>query len=1132
MNRSRIPKKIQPGRSKSKLNQTKPTQLRRNISSKNISSGFALPDNFFFNFVKRFRPKNVFHYWFSKKGALMALKLLGLGIIVGFGLLYILLAYFDSQANLGSNNPSHTGNLMIYDSTGTQLIYSEPPAQSTTQLNLTSLSQSSKYIQDASIAIEDKNFYHENGVDILAILRSAVHDVLSLGSSVYGASTITEQTVKLDNIRSTNTATIGAKIAEFFTAIDTNRKYTKQAILTHYLNIAPYGDVNGVQGAAEQYFGINASQLTIAESALLASIPRDPTYYAPSSANPYFDRTATTARMDYVMQLMYDQHYITQAQLTAALKEDPISLALSQKPIPPTVNLYPNFNSAVIKEVNYDQTLSPSNPRYINPSLNIYGLKIISTLNVSQQQYVDNAFTANTTKKIYYPYSGASENIFTNHLNDEAFVAENVPTGQITALVGSFNEQNPSDTSNFSIVPGSTYMKNGVEYGVSTRNGQTVQVNSFSSLNCATNQACVQPGSSFKLYDYSALIGDTAANNGNGVGAGSVLYDIPGLITCTTLCSNPNTPANLGWACGQSSGNNCLQDDTGPAEMYGPVTLRYALGNSLNIPAVKAGAIAGQNSSGIWKSIQVADQMMGSNFVNGNEKNDYVCIVNNPATGTGEINSQGNYVYSAKACSSGEPLIGDQAQISLIDHVNGYATAARLGAEMPYTTILSIIDPSNNKTLFKYTKPVATQVVDPQTEYIMMNMLSDHNASFMAGLLKDNTGWNIAYKSGTQYEQYNGLVMAASTQYAVGMWVGCPDHCAQNPSCNDGTAANPIILPCGSTQQMEFMTVPVVKGFMLNALKGLPVTNWVAPKGIQTLPAYCQPKRINSDVPPSNCTNYTDIYPSWYKIPAAAKSETYDSISGNLATSCTPALAKVTVGASYDVNIFSIDPFYNVSATGKQSTVNLYNSSKTDSIHLCSDSMPAVTLNTVTPDGCPNGTCTFSITVQQGTHPLTSTQHALQINAQVGGQSIPANCSFNPTMDPNNSPETATGSCTFSYSTPGTSSLSVQVIDSVLDSATTTSPQNFSVTAASIQGSTKTTNGTDGSTLTVSWTPNGADKYTCTFSPDSPPIAYSLSTNPATCSETYPTATKPSSVTVTVTDTSGSQHPYTTTVTM
>ncbi|HUC95597.1 MAG TPA: transglycosylase domain-containing protein [Candidatus Saccharimonadia bacterium] len=1075
------------GRSKSKLNQQKTTSLRRSITKKQTIGKLGLPDNKLTRLIQRYDPKHLYHYWWSKKGGIMALKVIGLGLIGGFVLLYVLLAIYDGRANLGANNPSHAGNLTIYDDSGTQLIYSEPPSKSTTQENLTSLKQSSPYIQDASIAIEDKNFYHENGVDVLAILRSAVHDASSLGKNNIGGSTITEQTVKLDDLKVSDQRSLYAKFAEFFIAIDTNRKYTKQAILTHYLNIAPYGDCNGVEAASQQYFGINANQLTIAESALLASIPKDPTYYAPSSANPYFDRQATTARMDYIMQLMYQQHYISKAKYQSALKEDPIDLALSQKPIPPTVNLYPNFSDAVIKEVSYDQTLSPSNPRYINPSINIYGLKIISTINVSQQQFVDSAFQTNTTKHIYFPGAGASENIFVNHLDDESFVAENVPTGQITALVGSFDESNPSDTSNFDIVPGSTYTSKGVEYGVSARNGQTVAIDSFNSLDCATNQACVQPGSSFKLYDYSAVISDTAANNGNGVGAGSVLYDSPGLITCTTQCTNPNTPTNLGWACGQSSHNNCLQDDTGPAEMYGPITLRYAIGNSLNIPAVKTGAIAGQDSNGVWKAIDVADNMMGTNFVNGNKINDYVCIANNPATGQPETLSNGDYVYNAKACSSGEPLIGDQAQVSLIDHVNGYATAARLGAEMPYTTILKIINPYNNKTLFSYTKPKATQVISNQTEYIMMNMLSDHNASFMSSLLKDNTGWDISYKSGTQFEQYNGLVMAASTQYAVGMWVGCPDHCVQNPTCNDGTSQAPIDLPCGSTQQMEYMTVPVVKSFMLNVLKNIPVKNWTVPTGIQTLPAYCQPKRINSDVPPSNCSNYTDIYPSWYKQPQTGKGGTYDKVSGYLATSCTPALAKVQINASSDVNVFSIDPFYGKTITGSTSTVSLYSSSQADNIHLCSDSMPSISISS--PPSCTSGTCDFGIVVQQGTHPLTSNQFPVQINAIVSGTSYPASCTFNPTMDPNNSPAEANGSCTFSYSTQGTATMTAQVIDSVLYSTESSPPVSFTVNAPTFTVNTSPVTGHgNNQSEVVSWTINGSDTYSsCTVGTNSYP---------------------------------------------
>jgi hypothetical protein len=559
--------------------------------------------------------------------------------------------------------------------------------------------------------------------------------------------------------------------------------------------------------------------------------------------------------------------------------------------------------------------------------------------------------------------------------------------------------------------------------------------------------------------------------------------------------------------------------------MDGPITLRYAIGNSLNIPAIKAGAIEGQNSSGIWKSISIADDMMGSNFVNGNQANDYVCIATNPSNGQPETDSNGNYIYDAKACASGEPLIGDQAQVSLIDHVNGYATAARLGAEMPYTTIISIVNPSTNKALFTYSKPKTTQVINQQTAYIMMSMLSDHNASYMSSLLKDSTGWNIAYKTGTQFEQYNGLIMSASTQYAVGMWVGCPDHCTQNPICNDGTSANPVILNCGSTQQMEYMTVPVMKSFMLYVHQGLTVQNWVQPNGIQTLPAFCQTKKINSDVPPSNCTNYTDIYPSWYKQTQAAKGGTYDKVSGDISTSCTPALAQITVAASNNVSIFSIDPFYKDSLSGQISDVNLYSSTVKDPIHLCSDTMPKVTLNTqsdVTNPGaaCVSGTCTFNITVTEGTHPLTSTNFPLQVNAIVAGQTIPATCSdFSPDIDGSGFNGQSTGDCTFSYSTPGTTDLTVEIIDSVLYSSAASNPESFTIAGGTFT-STSVKN-------VVSWTSNGTDTYTCSVvaagqNPTSPTTGNDSCTISGLTPGTYPvtvtdtTTQATSSVTITI----------------
>jgi hypothetical protein len=397
----------------------------------------------------------------------------------------------------------------------------------------------------------------------------------------------------------------------------------------------------------------------------------------------------------------------------------------------------------------------------------------------------------------------------------------------------------------------------------------------------------------------------------------------------------------------------------------------------------------------------------------------------------------------------------------------------------------------------------------------MMNMLSDHNASFMANLLTDKTGWNIAYKSGTQFEQYNGLLMAASTQYAVGMWVGCPDHCTQNPICNDGTSGSPVYLNCGATTQMEFLTVPVVKSFMLNVLSNQKPINWTPPAGIQTLPAFCQTRRLNSDIPPTNCNNYSDIYPSWYKPQTTSSTYSVDIVSGDVATGCTPSLAAKTINPSTGASIFSIDPFTN---TG--SNVNLYNTSVTDPVHLCSDQKPTVTFtDPSTAPSCSEGSCSFAITVTQGTHPLTSNAYPLQVFALIDGKSFTASCSFNPTMDPNNSPEESNGNCTFTDPSVGNGdSLQVQAVDSVLYSATSASE---AVNVSNVYTNIVLTVTNDHTpSPTVSWTSTGSDAYDCSVGNNTPyPVTMDKSNGTDSCNITGLTN---NTYTVTVTDTNSS----------
>ncbi len=168
-------------------------------------------------------------------------------------------------------------------------------------------------MKDATVAIEDRRFYEHHGVDFIAVARAAITDLLS-GHIVQGASTITEQYVK--NAYLGRESGFLRKIREGVLAWELEDSWSKDRILTAYLNTVYYGDgAYGVQAAAQTYFHENVSQLTLAQSALLAGLPQDPAGYS-----PVYDPADALARRNLVLAAMRSQGYISAAQEAAALR--------------------------------------------------------------------------------------------------------------------------------------------------------------------------------------------------------------------------------------------------------------------------------------------------------------------------------------------------------------------------------------------------------------------------------------------------------------------------------------------------------------------------------------------------------------------------------------------------------------------------------------------------------------------------------------------------------------------------------------------------------------------------------------------------------------------------------------------
>ena len=865
----------------------------------------SLPKARFKRLLARMRPRHLVKFWFSRDGAIMGLKVVGVTIVLVFLVTIGLFAYFRKDLPALSNISGQNlgGSISYYDRTGKVLLWQDYNAVKRIPVRY---NQISPYMREATVAIEDKNFYHEGAFDLKGIIRAAYHDALHSSSSLQGGSTITQQLVKL-NEGWTNNRTITRKIKELILAIEVNREYTKNQILTGYLNIAPYGGIDyGVQAAAEDYFHTSATNLSLAQAAMLAALPQAPSYYSPYGSTRFnpeaadtFSQSALFGRMDYILMLMHQQGYITVSQENQAKQVNILSQVF------PLSGKYNNIQAPYFVMVAKQQL----DNMYGATTVSRGGWKVTTTLNLNLQHMAETDIANNIP------------NIESTGADEEAVIEEDVHTGQVLALVGGTNFFNPN-------------------YG---------QIN-YANIN-------ISPGSSIKPFNYVTLI-----NDHNNVGAGSVLYDSQGPIPGYP-CTNKNTPLN---------GGNCAEDYD--FRYPGAETIRYALGGSRNVPALKSvmEAIPGDTSPDYVNSVQ---KFVGNVDALTGYPNAYKCFVPGVNVETAGKNEQTPCYASAG--------IGDGAYLPIDAQVNGDTSLARLGNEVPQSYILRITNAAG-QTIYQWKQPQGTQVVRKDAAFIIDNILSDPRATYLPGYctainctplsrggykFQRYNGWNIAIKTGTTNYNFEGLMTAWTTQYAVVSWVGYHNR---NKPLAEG--------------QMERITEPLTRGLMeqsLSALGGKPV-NWVQPPGIKVLPAYVQ--RVHVGLGSEEPGPSKDLFPSWYIGNGNnVGSRVIDKVSGALATSCTPADARETVSDA-NPNNFSVDIFYPPNQNQTTKSASAY-----DTIHSCSDSPPQLILTT--PGQCTNMDnsgkgCAITVTAIQGTHPLGGGKFGGTVTIRINGVSV------------------------------------------------------------------------------------------------------------------------------------------------
>ncbi len=275
--------------------------------------------------------------------------------------------------------------------------------------------QMNSNIKNATIAIEDRNFYNESGISLRGILRSIWADVTS-GSKSQGASTITQQFVR--NALLTRDKNFSRKIKEIILSLEMNRKFSKDDILKLYLNEIPYGrNAYGIEAASQAYFNIDAKDLDLAQAAYMAALPQSPSYLSPTGPN----RDALDARKNTVLDQMAAQGYINNQQRDDAKKE----VVTFQKPHDSIVA--PNF-------VMYVEDYLTQ--KYGEQALENGGLSVTTTLDPKLQKIAEQVIT-----------DGVAKNAKNYNGHNGALVAIDPKTGQILAMVGSkdyFGESEPA----------------------------------------------------------------------------------------------------------------------------------------------------------------------------------------------------------------------------------------------------------------------------------------------------------------------------------------------------------------------------------------------------------------------------------------------------------------------------------------------------------------------------------------------------------------------------------------------------------------------------------------------------------------------------------------------------------------
>lgn len=348
---------------------------------------------------------------FKNKFLLLAYILIAIPLVAFIAGMVLVLKDVPRATVIGRNNFPQSSKIFAKDGTLLYTIYSSK------NQTFVPLEKIPKHLQQATIAIEDKNFYKHGAVDIRGIARAVYVNIT--GESFQGGSTITQQLVR--NSLLTLDRTITRKIKEVILSFVVEFIYSKDRILEMYLNQVSYGGTAwGVEAASQIYFGKEVSKLSLAESAFLAGLPQAPSVYSPFGSHPEEGK----ARQLRVLQAMRESEYITKEQETKAREEELKFSQIQSHIIAPHFVFY-------VKELLVQE--------YGEKVVEQGGLSVITSLDLDVQKLVEDAIASEeATLRGGNWYNAAS-------------MVTRPGTGEVLAMIGSRNYFNTERDGNVNV---------------------------------------------------------------------------------------------------------------------------------------------------------------------------------------------------------------------------------------------------------------------------------------------------------------------------------------------------------------------------------------------------------------------------------------------------------------------------------------------------------------------------------------------------------------------------------------------------------------------------------------------------------------------------------------------------------